>query len=344
MQRDYHKIILHYTAGWQGETNAKETIAFLMTRRENKGLSYHYIIDGAGNVEQLIDSSFRAFHAGNANPNSVGVSLQNIGYGRNDIKNKNGSLQQPNQTPLVDLVGFDGKPRPYRSFRQAQEITDAQVQALKTTFAQIRLENPSIPPFRWNQESFNQLFPRLDPKTKKRSTSYNRAKPGYYTHCSIDTGKFDALPTPKLIAFYKSLAVSVPTVEEELATSQKAWSSLMDDILNIYKQKDTFGKDGGALFEPAKGGNDSETLAIRLFKEWLEKPSQTERIDQLSTIVTLKSNLLANKGKFTDLDRFKKDIQALESKTRGGNFNDTQKFLLYRNSKVYLSQNINSDF
>ena len=336
------QIVLHYTAGWQGETNAKETIAFLMTRRENKGLSYHYIIDGAGNVEQLIDSSFRAFHAGNANPNSVGVSLQNIGYGRNDIKNKNGSLQQPNQTPLVDLVGFDGKPQPYRSFRQAQEITDAQVQALKTTFAQIRLENPSIPPFRWNQESFNQLFPRLNPKTKNRSTSYNRAKPGYYTHCSIDTEKFDALPTPKLIAFYKSLEPSL-TVAEELARSQKAWLSLVGDILNIYTLKDTF-DNGKALLQSKKGVNDSESGAIKLIKAWLEEESQTKRIDQLSTITTLKSNLLANKGKFTDRDRFNKDLQTLLDKTIGNSANDTLEFSLYRNNKKTLFQDINSDF
>ena len=150
------------------------------------------------------------------------------------------------------------------------------------------------------------------------------------------------MPTPKLIAFYKSLEPSL-TVAEELARSQKAWLSLVGDILNIYTLKDTF-DNGKALLQSKKGVNDSESGAIKLIKAWLEEESQTKRIDQLSTITTLKSNLLANKGKFTDRDRFNKDLQTLLDKTIGNSANDTQKFLLYRDSKIWLSQAINSDF
>ena len=117
----------------------------------------------------------------------------------------------------------------------------------------------------------------------------------------------------------------------------------MGDILNIYTLKDTF-DNGKALLQSKKGVNDSESGAIKLIKAWLEEESQTKRIDQLSTIVTLKSNLLANKGKFTDLDRFNKDLQTLLDKTIGNSANDTLEFSLYRNNKKTLFQDINSDF
>lgn len=204
------QIFLHYSAGWQLTDKGLQTIQFLNNRDQTKaggdklGLSYHYIIDGAGHNEQTMNNKYRAFHAGNANPPSIGISLQNIGFKSSSNTNADGTLKQPNQSPMVKLVGFDGNPSPYRDHEYGQEITDAQYNTLLALFIKLQSEHSSIPKFIFNQENWNRLFP------KKGTTSWNRSTPGWYTHNSSDTGKSDMLPTPKIHKLYLNLAVSSP--------------------------------------------------------------------------------------------------------------------------------------
>jgi hypothetical protein len=64
------QIVLHYTAGNQLRDKGKSTIAFLNTidRTNNKtkvtkycaGLSYHFIIDATGHIEQVLPLNFYA--------------------------------------------------------------------------------------------------------------------------------------------------------------------------------------------------------------------------------------------------------------------------------------------
>ena len=290
-QKDKTQIMLHYSAGWQKTDKGKSTLDVLNKR----GLSYHYIVDGAGHVEQLINSSYVAYHAGSKAPNisantkSIGISLQNIGFGRNNIKDKDGNLTQPNQEPLVNLVNFEGKASSYRGHTQSQEITDGQYASLLKLYKKIQSDNPGIPPFTWSKKIFNQLFP---PNVKgKKTLSYSQDKPGIYTHNSSNFGKSDCLPTPKIIKLFKELAAGNtgntgdngnlfnPTYTKEEESFQALYD-LNDKIIKIFKLKDSEGKNGGHLFSPYDGGvfNDNEEGARDAFNKWLSQSSIQKQI------------------------------------------------------------------
>tara|TARA_R110000822_G_scaffold309184_1_gene438244 strand:+ start:19 stop:3729 length:3711 start_codon:yes stop_codon:yes gene_type:complete len=342
------QIVLHYSAGWQLADKGKQTIDFLNKRDQTKaggdkgGLSYHYIIDGTGHSEQLIQSNYRAFHAGNANPNSVGISLQNIGFKRaikGSIYNgQNGDkvikITKPsNQSNFVQLVDFDGNPRPYRGKSYAQEITDGQFAELKRVYLSILSENPSIPPIEWNKDTFNQLWP-------SKGLSYSKSKPGYYTHCSIDLGKNDCLPTPRIIEFFKSLQAA-PTEKELLDQSEKSFRLLTEDINRIFKLVDKFGDDGTPLFEDFKGTiNDDEGKARTALNLWLQEPKQANAIARLSNINAnpngkSKSGGANQKIKTkSDLSSFNDTLEQLRNKLIYSGGTETIYFYLYRKGYV----------
>lgn len=80
-RKDITHIIVHTTAGW--------TKAGAIRTLKRKHLSYHYLIDYDGSVEQLIDPvKYVAFHAGRVNDYSIGVSLVNVAYETNKVKEK----------------------------------------------------------------------------------------------------------------------------------------------------------------------------------------------------------------------------------------------------------------
>tara|TARA_R110000803_G_scaffold201949_1_gene266887 strand:- start:651 stop:4331 length:3681 start_codon:yes stop_codon:yes gene_type:complete len=332
------QIVLHYSAGWQLADKGKQTIDFLNKRDQTKaggdkgGLSYHYIIDGTGHSEQLIQSNYRAFHAGNANPNSVGISLQNIGFKRaikGSIYNgQNGDkvikITKPsNQSNFVQLVDFKGNPRPYRGKSYAQEITDGQFAELKRVYLSILSENSSIPPMEWNKDTFDQLWP-------SKGLSYSKSKPGYYTHCSIDSGKSDCLPTPRIIEFFKSLQAA-PTEKELLYQSEKSFDLLTEDINRIFKLVDKFGDDGTPLFEDFKGTiNDDEGKARTALNLWLQEPKQANAIALLSNI---NANPSTNLSK-SDLSSFNDTLKQLRYKLINSAGTETIYFYLYRKGYV----------
>ena len=54
--------------------------------------------------------------------------------------------------------------------------------------------------YRWQGKStYDQFFP---PTSK---FTYEKNKPGYYSHCSSNKGKVDMMPTPKIVNFLKRL-------------------------------------------------------------------------------------------------------------------------------------------
>jgi N-acetyl-anhydromuramyl-L-alanine amidase AmpD len=188
-------IILHYSAGSQKSDKGKSTIAFL----NKKGLSYHYIIDATGHIEQLLPDKTIAYHAEGANQFTIGVSLLNYGYGK-DINTSSYGTIPSNQTKNAQLVDWNEKPTTYREKTWSQEITDAQLNALKTLFVKLKQNNPGIPSYKWEGEkTWKQLFPN--------GISYTRASQGLFTHCSVTTQKRDCLPTPKIVKFFKELTL-----------------------------------------------------------------------------------------------------------------------------------------
>jgi N-acetyl-anhydromuramyl-L-alanine amidase AmpD len=275
------QIVLHYSAGWQRTDKGKSTVETLNQRpnkykgkKPNKtpvgwGLSYHYIIDAAGHVEQLIEDTDRAFAAGDANHPSINISLQNIGYKRSQILNSSGNLSQPDQTPLVKLVGPDGKTeKTYRGKDSAQEITDAQLVSLKKLYRKLLSKHEGIVQ---NGFDFDKLFPK--------NTTWKKSEPGFYTHCSVTTEKLDCLPTPKIVNFFKEIS-NPPELSqrEKVRRSYTNFQSLARDIQDIFKLRDNFGISNNPLFKPYKGGNDNEKSAAIAFQKWFRQPEQKKRL------------------------------------------------------------------
>ncbi len=275
------QIVLHYSAGWQRTDKGKSTIETLNGRpntyKDPKtkkipigwGLSYHYIIDAAGHVEQLIEDTDRAFAAGDANYTSINISLQNIGYKRSNILNSSGNLSQPNQTPLVKLVGPDGKTeKTYRSKDSAQEITDAQLVSLKTLYRKLLSKHNGIVQKGFD---FDKLFPE--------NTTWKKSEPGFYTHCSVTTEKLDCLPTPKIVNFFKEISNPPELSQREKdKRSYNNFESLARDIKSIFNRSDNFGISNNPLFKPYKGGNDDEKEAALAFQKWFRQPEQKKRL------------------------------------------------------------------
>jgi hypothetical protein len=200
------QLVFHYSASGQKADKGQSTIAFLNKTRGGQGLSYHYIIDSAGHVEQLVPDGYIAYHATSANNNSIGISLLNYGYGKDANTSSYGAIPST-QEKNVKLVNYEGKEAPYRNLTWAQEITNAQLTALRALVATIKQNNPDIPAYKWEgKTTFDKLFP---PNTAKgaRTTSWKADVGGLYTHNSVQTGKSDILPTPKLVNFFKTLVL-----------------------------------------------------------------------------------------------------------------------------------------
>ena len=317
-------IMVHYTADWQRPNNAKATIDYL-NDNTNSGLSYHYIIDGVGHREQIVPNNVRAYHAGadaesrargniSANTLVVGISLQNIGFKRNDILDKNGNLKQPNQEPLVQLVNWNNEPITYRGHSFAQEVTDGQIAELKKLLIELQADSTlDIPTLTWNgKETYEQLFPPVIKGVK--TLSYNKSKPGLYTHCSSNKEKADCLPTPKLINLFKSFGggmdgdLGLPTIVEMTEEGEIALITIASKIVDIFTRKDSEGVQGAKLLQPAKGVNDDEELAVLLFNKWLNSKKILDLKSDIpisdgasllySWITKIKSNIVS-KGSFS---------------------------------------------
>lgn len=265
------QVVLHYSAGWQKTDKGQSTIDTLNKR----GLSYHYIIDANGHVEHIVPDRVRAFNAGNANPTSIGISLQNVGYGKNATESSYGPMRKDQLTGNAHLVDHNGKNTTYRGISYAQEITDAQLASLKKLFKEIYKNNPTLPSYKWEgKKTYDFLFP--PDKNGVKQTNWSKGKPGYYTHCGITTGKLDCMPTPKIVNFFKSLKLSGPQKLKEAdipvdpTVSLNAFKTLATKIQSIYNLTDNENPTGpGKLFEPAKGTlNDDEEAAIKLLNKW----------------------------------------------------------------------------
>ncbi len=87
-------IVVHHTAG-AGVDNAINTL------NQRGGLGYHYIVGYNGTIYNLVDPDYIAFHASEANSNTVSVSLEGSDTGQ---KNDHTEIQIRNAASLVKAL------------------------------------------------------------------------------------------------------------------------------------------------------------------------------------------------------------------------------------------------
>ena len=310
------QIVLHYTVSNPKQDLGKGTVAFLntasqTTKGDRKGLSYHFIMDGNGNICQMVPLNYRAFHATDANHTAIGISIENVGYVKSTIIDGVDTLKLPEGTSqtitdtqggVVPMVSSDGRtPQPFRGNTYAQEITDGQLIALNALYKdlierpnkfeggdKVKIKLPKNVPF---DKIYNQLFPASSKTTWTKDNSKNLG--GFYTHSSIQTNKSDMSPTPKIVNFFRDLTKGA---NEKFIEALKLYELIFQDLGDIYTLKDTFGVglDGKPndkpLFDPyvvktfSWNINDNETGALAALSAWWESPKEIakqQRILQL---------------------------------------------------------------
>ena len=164
--RDVTHIVVHTTAGW----SKKGAIRTLM----RKHLSYHFIIDYDGTVENLLDpAEFVAYHAPPTNSYSIGISFVNVAYERDGVKEKAvGVNTAPWQTYewVHPRTGRTDKRRKWQPFTPQQ--ISSYVTLVKRLVTQFKINRENIkmhaevstsgkmdpgPAFPWN-ETLDQIY------------------------------------------------------------------------------------------------------------------------------------------------------------------------------------------
>ncbi|MFT4261159.1 MAG: N-acetylmuramoyl-L-alanine amidase [Candidatus Woesearchaeota archaeon] len=125
-------IVIHYT----GSRNVESPFNYLY----DQGFSYHYIVDKDGTIFQFVEEHRMALHAGcvgknppiictNMNPNSIGISLVNMGWGTEQT------------CPEAEKLSHVRESRKLCWEPYTQEQIDATIQLI----SEIMSRHPSIP-------------------------------------------------------------------------------------------------------------------------------------------------------------------------------------------------------
>ena len=199
------QVIIHYTAGWQVTDRNEATIRTLFERQQNnetppKGLTYHYIIDVTGHVENLVPPEYKAYHGSSANNTSVGISLACLGStsnieGSSTYKNRKGAYRLIEN--YVDYCDINLQPKKWRGIQRGQEVSEKQLISLLKLLRYLRKRIPTLPAWNGlNEGNFSTVF--------GSGSEWKSDLPGYFTHGSVTSKKVDAAPTPRLVQFLKT--------------------------------------------------------------------------------------------------------------------------------------------
>ena len=190
------QVIFHYSAGWQKTDKNEATVKTLFDR----GLSYHYIIDVTGHIENLVPPEYKAYHAKQANDTSIGISMACLGSqtgieNGSTYKNRTGDYRLIEN--YVDYCDINLNSQKWRGIKRGQEVSEAQLVSLLKLLKYLRQRIPTLPAWNGlNESNFYTMFG--DGKQWKKDL------PGYFTHGSITSGKVDAAPTPRFVQFLKT--------------------------------------------------------------------------------------------------------------------------------------------
>jgi hypothetical protein len=195
------QIYLHHDASYQRSDDGAGCADILY-----KGdVSCHVIICVDGHQERMITDEQISYCQGSVTPavrgaiwpNATGLSveLQGLGYERDSV-----DFNRYQGHPLVKCVDWRGNVINKYKHKRYQEYSNAQMISLKKLL-KFWMNKHNIP-FKYNQATYNHMFPPAG----TNSAAVAKGKPGIWTHNSVEKGKSDVFPSPKLIKMLTELS------------------------------------------------------------------------------------------------------------------------------------------
>ena len=195
------QIYLHHDASYQRSDDGAGCADILY-----KGdVSCHVIICVDGHQERMITDEQISYCQGSVTPavpgaiwpNATGLSveIQGLGYERDSV-----DFNRYQGHPLVKCVDWRGNVINKYKHKRYQEYSNAQMISLKKLL-KFWMNKHNIP-FKYNQATYNHMFPPAG----TNSAAVAKGKPGIWTHNSVEKGKSDVFPSPKLIKMLTELS------------------------------------------------------------------------------------------------------------------------------------------
>ncbi len=214
------QLYLHHTVSGQDIQSVVDD----WSRRTDK-VSTHYVTNNNGDIEQLFEDEFWAYHLGvkrptfaavrlpyqNLNRTSIGIELCSWGGltakfdddGSNDapyadLIYRNSVGEKIDSNNVTQAVNANGETITYKGYKYFEKYSDAQINVVKGKLQEL-MSKYSIP-FKYD---YNELF-----GTGTVSIAALSGKKGVYTHNSVRTDKSDVFPQKELIEMLKSISTS----------------------------------------------------------------------------------------------------------------------------------------
>ena len=215
------QIYLHHTVSDQ---DIKSVIDGWNRRTDR--VSTHYVSNNSGEIEQLYDDDFWAYHLGvkrptfsalklpyqNLNRTSIGIELCSYGgltakFSNNDddgapyadLIYRNTFGEVVNSSNVIQAVDKNGNPITYKGYKYFEKYSNAQINAVKGKLQEL-MSKYNIP-FKYD---YDVLF-----GTGTVSRAALSGEKGVYTHNSVRTDKSDVFPQKELIEMLKSIATEI---------------------------------------------------------------------------------------------------------------------------------------
>ena len=214
------QLYLHHTVSGQNIQSVVDD----WSRRTDK-VSTHYVTNNNGEIEQLFEDEFWAYHLGvkrptfaaaklpyqNLNRTSIGIELCSWGGltakfdddGSNDapyadLIYRNSVGGEIDSNNVTQAVNANGETITYKGYKYFEKYSNAQINVVKGKLQE--LMNKYSIPFKYD---YDVLF-----GTGTVSRAALSGEKGVYTHNSIRTDKSDVFPQKELIEMLKSISTS----------------------------------------------------------------------------------------------------------------------------------------
>ena len=223
------QFVVHHTAGLNG---AKEVIR--SWREKTSRVSTHFIIDRAGNIEQLFPLKYWGNHIGSSRSgnsylqkSTISVELVALGYLKVKGRNRSNSFFTENSTfvqsdrtysykelkqgqpdiPVAQPYYMDSsnKLKPwgdYKGYGLYHSYTKSQLASLETVMKDVQAAYPNITMGSKysGANGFYEQFPKKGSGVAETAFNNNR---GTFTHNSYRTDKSDVFPQKELLELFQ---------------------------------------------------------------------------------------------------------------------------------------------